>query len=129
MISTLFNRFALRIASSKSDVPLKFGFNKKEISVLWRFSFPAALSSALVGPANWMCNVMLVNQSAGYGEMGIYNAAIQWNSIIIFLPALMSQVFLPLMTEIENSGKSINSRSVFLLNVVLNSIVGIATVA
>ena len=71
----------------------------RELSVLWKFSLPAVLAGSMVGPVNWICNAMLVNRPDGYGEMGIFNAANQWYTILLFLPGLLGQVVLPVLSE------------------------------
>jgi O-antigen/teichoic acid export membrane protein len=53
----------------------------------------------MVTPVVWVTNAMLVNQRDGYAEMGIYNAANQWRNLILFVPAILAQVNLPIMTE------------------------------
>jgi O-antigen/teichoic acid export membrane protein len=42
---------------------------------------------------------MLVNQPNGYAEMGVLNAANQWYIAILFLPRLLGQVVLPILSE------------------------------
>jgi O-antigen/teichoic acid export membrane protein len=71
----------------------------REWRVLLDFSLPAFLSGISVGPVLWGCSAMLANQPEGYAELGIYNAAIQWQQAIQFLPALLGTALLPILAE------------------------------
>lgn len=95
----LLNHLALRKEARRYGVPFTVKYCSQEWSILWGFSLPAALSGALVGPVNWACNAMLVNRSDGYGEMAIFSAANQWYAILIFIPSLLSNVVLPILSE------------------------------
>ena len=97
----LLNHLALRKESRRYKVPFTLKKCSRELSVLWRFSLPAALSGALVGPVNWVCGVLLVNQPDGYGEMGVYSAANQWRIAILFIPSMLGQVILPLLANLN----------------------------
>lgn len=109
----LLHHFALRKEVLKHGISFSLLKDiKKEIGILWSFSLPTALSGMLVGPVNWICCSMLVNQPDGYAEMGIYNAANQWYTILIFIPSILGQVVLPVLSqhignkEIDNSLKA-----------------------
>jgi O-antigen/teichoic acid export membrane protein len=98
-LNWLFNHLALRRETRRYRVPFTFQGCGKERGVLWRFSLPAVLGGALVGPVNWACGALLVNQPGGYGEMGIYSAANQWFAMLLFLPGLLGQVVLPVLSD------------------------------
>lgn len=95
----LLNHLALRKEARRYNVPLAFKDCSREWSVLWKFSLPAVLCGAMVGPVNWICGALLVNQPDGYGEMGIFSAANQWFNMILFLPGLLGSVVLPVLSE------------------------------
>jgi O-antigen/teichoic acid export membrane protein len=69
-----------------------------EWPLLLSFSLPAALGGFLVGPVNWACASMLVNRPEGYHEMGLFTAAVQWRAVVLFLPGVIGQVALPLLS-------------------------------
>jgi O-antigen/teichoic acid export membrane protein len=71
----------------------------REWPVLWRFSLPTMLANILVTPAAWACNAMLVNQPNGFSEMAVYNVATQWRQLLLFLPGIAAQVFLPILSS------------------------------
>lgn len=71
-------------------------------SVLWSFSLPAFLGGATVTPASWACNALLVNRPKGYAEMGLFGAADQWRTALLFLPGIVSRVLLPILSSHSN---------------------------
>ena len=95
----MLNHLALRKEARRFKVPFTFKHCSRELSVLWRFSLPAVLSGAMVGPVTWVCSALLVNQPDGYGEVGVFSAANQWYAMLLFLPGLLGQVVLPVLSE------------------------------
>ncbi len=90
---------ALRAVARGKGVIADYRQCMQEWPVLWRFSLPNMLANALVTPAAWLCNAMLVRRPDGFAEMAVYNAASQWRQILLFLPSIVSQVFLPIMSS------------------------------
>jgi O-antigen/teichoic acid export membrane protein len=92
-----------------------------ERRVLWTFSTPAFLSGALAGPAIWAANTMLVNQPGGYAEMGIYSAASQWRSAIGFIPGVMAQFALPLLSNLNGERDALRYGKALRWNLILTA--------
>jgi O-antigen/teichoic acid export membrane protein len=90
---------ALSKATANHGVTPDYWNCMREWPVLWRFSLPTMLANALVTPAVWLCNAMLVNQPNGLSEMAVYNVATQWRQLLLFLPGIAAQVFLPIMSS------------------------------
>jgi len=86
------------------DITLNWREAKREWRVLIQYSLPTFLSGMSAGPVFWGCNALLANQSNGYAQLGIYNAANQWQSAIQFLPALIGTAILPVMSERHGNG-------------------------
>jgi O-antigen/teichoic acid export membrane protein len=95
----LLNHVALRREAARFHVPLAFRLWQKELPMLWSFSLPAVLAGSLVGPVNWLCSALLVNQPNGYAEMGIFSAADQLCYLVSFLPGMLCSVVLPMMSN------------------------------
>ena len=99
LANAVLNHLALRKERARYRIP---GINRtcrRECGVLLSFSLPALLAGALVGPVNWACAALLVNQPDGYGEMGVFNAANQWFTALMFLPSIIGHVALPILAE------------------------------
>lgn len=95
----ILNHAALRKKSQQTGVPFVFMDAWREWPILWKFSLPAVLAGIMVGPVNWYCATLLVNQENGYAQMGAYNAALQWCSLLLFLPGILGQVIVPILSE------------------------------
>jgi O-antigen/teichoic acid export membrane protein len=104
-IGWLVNQCALRRECRLARVNIRYSAIWSERRVLWHFSLPAALCSAIVGPVTWAANTILINQPNGYAEMGMFNAANQWRTVIMFLPAVVSQVAMPMMCAVSKDAE------------------------
>jgi O-antigen/teichoic acid export membrane protein len=80
-----------------------------ELSVLWRFTVPATLGSLLIHPVDWACIAMLARQPNGFEHIGALNAANQWFSAVLWLPYVMAQSVMPILSErigVRDAGRS-----------------------
>jgi len=123
----LLNRLVILRVARKAGVPLSMTGCRREWPVLWRFSLPAAISSAICGPATWAAATILVNHPGGYGEMGIFNAAMQWRTAILFLPVIIGNLILPVLSNLEGADDKVRYRKVMNLTLLVNC--GVAAVA
>ena len=71
----------------------------REWRVLLDFSLPTFLSGMSVGPVLWGCSAMLAHRPDGYVQLGVYNAANQWQQAVQLLPGLMGTALLPILAE------------------------------
>jgi O-antigen/teichoic acid export membrane protein len=117
------NQRALQQECRRAGVIVTYRGVKTEWSVLWRFSVPAFLSGAMVGPATWVASTILVNQPNGYAEMGVFNAANQWRTALFFLPGIFGSVNLPVLSSLLGFRDVAASRKVL-----INTIIGSAIV-
>jgi O-antigen/teichoic acid export membrane protein len=90
---------------------------RREVSVLWRFSLPAFLGSVVVGPAGWIGNALLVNQPGGYAQLGLFNAANQWRTMVMFFPTVVGQAALPILSSLAGSADTKSTRRVLLATI------------
>jgi len=127
-VSWLLNSLALRKEAHRHDVPFTFRNCTREMPVLWRFSLPAVLSGALVGPVGWACGALLVNQPGGYGEMGVFSAANQLQLAILFIPGAIAQIVLPLLSNLHASDERHRYMKVVWYNVLISGGVTIGIV-
>jgi O-antigen/teichoic acid export membrane protein len=99
------NFIAVRKISRKFKIKIDFLNSWSEWPVLYKFSLPALFSGLLVSPVMWACNTMLVNQTNGYDEMAIFDAGFQWRNSVLFIPAILSQIALPLLSSESKNHK------------------------
>lgn len=99
VIVCIISHFILIKILKNSNITVDYKNLKKEKELIYKYSLPAMLSGLMIVPVNWICNTLLVNQPNGYGEMGGYNAANQWFNALMFLPGLLGQAVLPILSE------------------------------
>jgi len=104
-INWLLNHLALRREARRAGVPFVFSGSREELSVLWHFSLPSMLAGAMVSPTIWVCNAMLVNQSDGYDQMGIFQAASSFKIMLFFIGNTLSAPLLPMLANMLGSGQ------------------------
>lgn len=91
----------------------------KDFRLLYSFSLPAAISSMLAGPVYWLIRAMIVRYN-GFGEVALYDVADQWRQLILFVPASVSQILLPILSSLETN-ESNQFLKVLKVNLTLNA--------
>ena len=104
-VSCSLAHFALQTEASKRSVLLLRKLDWNDSRILWRFSLPAFLSSILVSPANWGCNLLLVHQSEGLKEVALLSVANQWKNFLSFLPMMVTSVLIPMLSNLWRAGR------------------------
>ena len=100
-VTCLLSQFSLRQHCASLGIRPRFSSAWWERRVLWTFSTPAFLCGAIRGPVTWAANTMLVNRPGGYAEMGVFSAAGQWRTAIGFIPGILAQFALPLLSNLH----------------------------
>jgi O-antigen/teichoic acid export membrane protein len=95
----LLNHIALRAEAHRHGVPLAFRHCRRELPMVWSFSLPATLGSAMVVPVTWACYTILVHQPQGYGQLGVYSAIQYIKQIPEVLLAVLMVPLLPVLSE------------------------------
>ncbi len=98
-VGYVINHFALRRELTRAGIPRGERWRREDLPLLWSFALPSGLAMLMVGPVHWACVAILMNQPGGSSEMGAFNAANQWYTALMFLPALLGQSVLPMMAE------------------------------
>ena len=98
-LNCVLSHLAVRLAAKSSNVPLWSPILPGQWKVLWQFSLPGLLCTMVLGPANWISCVLLVNTNNGYLEMGVYNATLNWINVVAFMPGIIAQVLLPILAS------------------------------
>lgn len=117
----ILNNISIRNLLKHSGVKLNTHLSKETLSILYKFSLPAMFSSLLVTPIFWAIKAMLANHD-GFSEVGIYEVADQWKLIILFIPSAISQIVLPILSNVKTSDVGNQKyNKVLWLNISLNS--------
>jgi O-antigen/teichoic acid export membrane protein len=121
-VTCLLSQLSLRQHCAAMGIRPHFSSAWRERRVLWTFSIPALLSGAMVGPVTWAANTMLVNQQGGYAEMGVFSAANQWRSALLFFPGLVGQVAVPLLSSLQHAEGKGSARRVIVGSMLTNAL-------
>lgn len=84
---------------------IHFSFKKidiKDLQLLYRYSLPATISTILAAPTFWLIRTILVRHTGGFGEVAIFDVSDQWKTLILFIPAAVCQIALPILSSIDN---------------------------
>ena len=117
LVGLVLNRIYLNREARKAGVPLTLAGYTRELPILWRFSVPALFGGAMVAPVNWFCSTLLVREHDGYREMGAYNAANQWFTMVLFIPTALATGIVPILSD--SLGEKDFKRSAKVLNMML----------
>jgi O-antigen/teichoic acid export membrane protein len=123
ILNVILNNIEIKKIANSQNFKIKLDDCMKEKYILHEFALPAFLGGVMVGPVNWICNTILINQTNGYSEMGIYNAAYQWLIIILFVPGTLAGIILPLLTNLNQNENSKNYFRVLKYNIIINILI------
>jgi O-antigen/teichoic acid export membrane protein len=125
-IGCLASSWSLRRETRRAKFPFSNQGYWSEARLLITFSLPAMLSALMYLAPSWLANVILVREPNGYVEMGVFNAANQWRSAILFLPSVVTPTFLSILANLAGTGRMAQYRKVFLASVVGITLVALA---
>jgi len=108
-INALLNHILSIRVMRKEGIPRAPKLTRSEWYLLWRFSVPAMTAGILYAPVNWIGGAYLV-RTDGFGEMGLFAAANQWFSVLLFIPGVITSVFLPVFADHGGRGREHNLR-------------------
>lgn len=127
LVSSIINVFmtswAILSSLRLSGITLKVSITKYEWQVFLTFALPAVCSAALVAPINWIGAALLVNQTNGFVEMGIYSAANQWFSILLFVPGMILNVLLPVFSQYAGKNNFIDLKRILIKAIKINLLI------
>jgi O-antigen/teichoic acid export membrane protein len=85
------------------------------------------ISTLLLTGSTWIVVVFLSQQPSGYTELGLFNAADRWKLALLFLPNVLFQVVLPMLSRSHEARDRRSCEQI--VSSALASTVGITTVA
>jgi O-antigen/teichoic acid export membrane protein len=116
ILSSLFtvglHRAALKSIFSRENVSIRYALDVAMLRPLWEFSLPAFLTTLVTLVAMWGVNALLVNQPAGYLQMGLFNAANQWRALGTFIPAVFNPATFSIQANLFATNRASYHRSV-----------------
>lgn len=94
--------------------------NLEELRILYRFSFPVLLATVSSTPAVWL-STAAVARTSGFAEIGIFNAAMQWQAAILFITNAVGVLGLPMLSSAVSERNISKYKRLMGLNFVLTS--------
>ena len=82
-------------------LPLFAGTGLSEAKVLWTFSLPTVISGALHVPVFWSCQAIIAGGPNGLSQVGIYDAAQKWMTLVIFVPTAASAIVASVLSNLS----------------------------
>lgn len=116
VVNCALNYFVVR----KETAHLELKSNDRRLTKeILSFSTPIALQEAVYSVTSWLANLLLIKLST-YGELGMYSAAMQWNSIVLFIPGILRNVVLSYLSS--NTSDNAAHRQILKQTVIINLI-------
>ncbi len=89
-----------RKVAKKHGFGMRFSRKIEEANILWKFSLPLVLGSALHAPVIWLCQTLIARQPEGLAELGVYGAAQKWMTLVMVVPLAASGAFGPILANL-----------------------------
>lgn len=119
----LCNRYSINRTFKQYGLTWKWNsIRAQDLKILYKFSLPAALSGILVMPAYWVVRTLIIRYN-GFGELGVYEAADQWRVIILFIPGVLGQIVLPILSNVLEEGSRKSFWKVIWINIGINAVI------
>lgn len=94
----LLNKHSISNAFKKHKISYRpYKFYKNCMPILYKFSLPALLTSLTITPIYWIIRTILVKHD-GYGELALFEASMQWQVAVSFIPSVLGSVLLPILS-------------------------------
>jgi O-antigen/teichoic acid export membrane protein len=103
-------RTAISANSLDTNVTWRQAFS--EHKVLTSFSIPAILIGIIVSMITWSGRLYFTDGAEQLSALGNFEAANQWRTAILFLPAAMVRVFLPMISRAHSGAADDNASTV-----------------
>jgi O-antigen/teichoic acid export membrane protein len=80
-------------------IVVSYRLQRSDLNIIVRYSIPTLIAGLAFTPATWYTNALLVRR-AGFSQLGVFTAAMQWQSLVLFFTNAVSGLGLPILTSI-----------------------------
>jgi O-antigen/teichoic acid export membrane protein len=119
-INYLVNALVLTRECRLRGVSVSYHLGIEDWRLLYRFSIPVVVAGMSFTPAVWWTNTLLARAS-GYAQLGVFSAAFQWNTVILFFSGALGNLCLPLLSSVTTERNMAKYVRVLLANFVLTT--------
>lgn len=103
IISSVIGQVALNAECGSFSITISYRDSWKEKGLLG-MSAKVWLSDIAMNATNWLAGILLARQPGGLPEFGLFNAANRLQNILLFLPARIFQVSVPVLSNLRTDG-------------------------
>ncbi len=111
--------YLLRREVTRAHIPIDYRVTRAEWRTLWRLGFPAFVAFLSVSAAYLGGQLLLAHRAGGYADVAAFNVAYRWHLALLFIPAAIAPVLLPIMTNLISQGHTDDSRRLYRLSLLL----------
>ncbi len=115
--------FAVRVESTRCQISPHYAGCFSDLRLFWSFSLPAVLTGIVGNLVSWGASALVVNQAGGYGDMGIYNAALRVKLLPEAFLGMLVAPMLPILSESFGKGDRSTFQRTLLFNFVLATLI------
>lgn len=119
VISVILCHIIFRSSLIEENLTVNYREFYKEFNEFINISLPSLISGIMVGPVMWYANTIFIQIPNGYAELGLFNAANQWRTLLQLLPSTFNMALLPILIATKNE----DNENFQKLNMVLSWIV------
>ncbi|HYC48810.1 MAG TPA: oligosaccharide flippase family protein [Burkholderiales bacterium] len=117
---------ALSYEARRRNIPIRRTTLTRDGAMLLSFSVPAAISGMTSMAAIWAGNALLVRQSDGYAQMGLYTAATTIRMLVMLTPLIFTNVAMAILNNHRGNRLYAQYEQMFWTNVWLNGLIALA---
>jgi O-antigen/teichoic acid export membrane protein len=103
----------LRRHASTHDIAMAYSARREEIGQLFRYGGPSFASFVTVSFALFAGQFLLSRQPSGYADVAQFSVAYRWQLVILFVPASIAPVLVPVMTRLHTTDQGRALASIF----------------
>jgi len=118
---------AIRARRSAMAIPRR-GSGVTLRSLVIGFSIPSMLVSLAMGYVTWQGMLWLSRQTAGFDDVAIANAALQWRGPVLLLASALGGVAIPTFSRMKGAGNESAAKSLRRNLLMLNAVVAFTVV-
>ena len=102
VVVCLLSSMAVTTACERAGLPRVQKTTLEDVRRVLSLAFPVLVATAGFTPFAWWANALLARK-AGYSQVGVFNIALQWQMITLFISSSASNVGLPLLASVVRS--------------------------
>lgn len=103
----------LRLNASAQGVAVEYAARRGEVGHLFRYGIPAFVAFITVSCAIFGGQFLLSRQPSGYAAVALFSVAYRWQLVILFVPACIAPVLVPVMTRLHVADRGHELASIF----------------